>query len=207
MEIIDPTVIHRLTDDDYKQAADELGIDIASIKAVIEIEAGQTHQGFYKPNQPIINFDLPMFKKWAARHGIKLGKYSRSNAVVFARPNAKKIRLLPGRAIRAPEVGAFNRFHRGNRGNILGHVPDRWIQLEKCGAESPVDFARRMSTSEKEQLELFVNFLKSNNLAKYLKAKNWAGFALRYNGPSYAKRGYHTRLAKAYSKYKKQSKK
>ncbi|WP_289640925.1 N-acetylmuramidase domain-containing protein, partial [uncultured Muribaculum sp.] len=90
VEIIDPTVIHRLTDDDYKQAADELGIDIASIKAVIEIEAGQTHQGFYKPNQPIINFDLPMFKKWAARHGIKLGKYSRSNAVVFARPNAKK---------------------------------------------------------------------------------------------------------------------
>ncbi|WP_289641173.1 N-acetylmuramidase domain-containing protein, partial [uncultured Muribaculum sp.] len=78
---------------------------------------------------------------------------------------------------------------------------------KKCGAESPVDFARRMSTSEKEQLELFVNFLKSNNLAKYLKAKNWAGFALRYNGPSYAKRGYHTRLAKAYSKYKKQSKK
>ena len=46
VEIIDPTVIHRLTDDDYKQAAHELGIDVASIKAVIEIEAGQTIRDF-----------------------------------------------------------------------------------------------------------------------------------------------------------------
>lgn len=207
VEIIDPTVIHRLTDDEYKQAADELGIDIASIKAVIEIEAGQTHQGFYKPNQPIINFDLPMFKKWAARHGIKLGKYSRSNAVVFARPNAKKYGSYQAAqydrlksALSIDSIAAIE-------GTFWGMFQIGGFNWKKCGAESPVDFARRMSTSEKEQLELFVNFLKSNNLAKYLKAKNWAGFALRYNGPSYAKRGYHTRLAKAYSKYKKQSKK
>ena len=207
VEIIDPTVIHRLTDDDYKQAADELGIDIASIKAVIEIEAGQTHQGFYKPNQPIINFDLPMFKKWAARHGIKLGKYSRSNAVVFARPNAKKYGSYQAAQYERLKSALSIDSIAAIEGTFWGMFQIGGFNWKKCGAESPVDFARRMSTSEKEQLELFVNFLKSNNLAKYLKAKNWAGFALRYNGPSYAKRGYHTRLAKAYSKYKKQSKK
>lgn len=207
VEIIDPTVIHRLTDDDYKQAADELGIDIASIKAVIEIEAGQTHQGFYKPNQPIINFDLPMFKKWAARHGIKLGKYSRSNAVVFARPNAKKYGSYQAAQYERLKSALSIDSIAAIEGTFWGMFQIGGFNWKKCGAESPVDFARRMSTSEKEQLELFVNFLKSNNLAKYLKAKNWAGFALRYNGPSYATRGYHTRLAKAYSKYKKQSKK
>lgn len=207
VEIIDPTVIHRLTDDDYKQAADELGIDIASIKAVIEIEAGQTHQGFYKPNQPIINFDLPMFKKWAARHGIKLGKYSRSNAVVFARPNAKKYGSYQAAQYERLKSALSIDSIAAIEGTFWGMFQIGGFNWKKCGAESPVDFARRMSTSEKEQLELFVNFLKSNNLAKYLKAKNWAGFALRYNGPSYAKRGYHTRLAKAYNKYKKQSKK
>lgn len=205
--IVNPTVIHRLTDDDYKQAADELGIDVASIKAVIEIEAGQTHQGFYKPNQPIINFDLPMFKKWAARHGIKLGKYSRSNAVVFARPNAKKYGSYQAAQYERLKSALSIDSIAAIEGTFWGMFQIGGFNWQKCGTESPVDFARRMSTSEKEQLELFVNFLKSNNLVKYLKAKNWAGFALRYNGPSYAKRGYHTRLAKAYSKYKKQSKK
>lgn len=207
VEIIDPTVIHRLTDDDYKQAAHELGIDVASIKAVIEIEAGQTHQGFYKPNQPIINFDLTMFKKWAARHGIKLGKYSRSNAVVFARPNAKKYGSYQAAQYERLKSALSIDSIAAIEGTFWGMFQIGGFNWKKCGTESPVDFARRMSTSEKEQLELFVNFLKSNNLVKYLKAKNWAGFALRYNGPSYAKRGYHTRLAKAYSKYKKQSKK
>ncbi len=191
-----------------KQAAHELGIDVASIKAVIEIEAGQTHQGFYKPNQPIINFDLTMFKKWVARHGNKARQILKKQRRCLRPSQRQKVRLLPGRAIRAPEVGAFNRFHRGNRGNILGHVPDRRIQLEEMRHRIARGLpARRMSTSEKEQLELFVNFLKSNNLVKYLKAKNWAGFALRYNGPPTPSAAITPALQKAYSKYKKQSKK
>lgn len=62
-----------------------------------------------------------------------------------------------------------------------------------------------MCKSEHEQLELFVNFIKINDMDKYLRKKDWAGFARRYNGSSYARRGYHTRLAKAYKKYKNQS--
>ena len=37
---------------------------------------------------------------------------------------------------------------------------------------------------------------------KYLRAKNWAGFARAYNGPGYARRGYHTRMAAAYKRLK-----
>ena len=39
-----------------------------------------------------------------------------------------------------------------------------------------------------------------------LRKKDWAAFARKYNGPSYAKRGYHTRMAKEYAKYKNEKK-
>lgn len=59
-----------------------------------------------------------------------------------------------------------------------------------------------MSRSERDQLELFANFLQNTGLDKYLRAKNWAAFSRGYNGPGYAKRRYHTRMASAYSKHK-----
>ena len=77
----------------------------------------------------------------------------------------------------------------------------RGFNWRKCGAESIKDFVDRMSSSEHEQLELFVEFVKSQGLDKYLKKKDWAGFARRYNGPGYAKRRYHKRLASAYEKW------
>ena len=203
VEIIDPTVIHRLTDDDYKQAADELGIDIASIKAVIEIEAGQTHQGFYKPNQPIINFDLPMFKKWAARHGIKLGKYSRSNAVVFARPNAKKYGSYQAAQYERLKSALSIDSIAAIEGTFWGMFQIGGFNWKKCGAENIDDFVCRMSRSERDQLEMFANFISSTGLVKHLKTKNWAAFARGYNGPGYAKRSYHTRMAQAYARHNK----
>ena len=39
-----------------------------------------------------------------------------------------------------------------------------------------------------------------------LKAKNWAAFARKYNGASYARRGYHTKMANAYARFKKEMK-
>ena len=69
--------IFRLTDNDYRQAADELGIDVAAMKAVVAIEAGASHMGFYAPAKPIINFDLTMFQRGASRKGINLAKYKK----------------------------------------------------------------------------------------------------------------------------------
>ncbi|WP_354668699.1 N-acetylmuramidase domain-containing protein, partial [uncultured Duncaniella sp.] len=33
--------------------------------------------------------------------------------------------------------------------------------------------------------------------------KNWAAFARGYNGPAYARRRYHTRMASAYARHSK----
>ncbi|MDE6377991.1 MAG: hypothetical protein K2K72_04520, partial [Duncaniella sp.] len=44
-----------LTDRDFLEVAEALGVEVAAIKAVVEIEAGSTHQGFSAPGKPLIN--------------------------------------------------------------------------------------------------------------------------------------------------------
>ena len=73
-----------LTEADFEEVAAELGVEVAAIKAVVEIEAGRTHEGFASPGKPLINFDLSMFRRFATRRGVNLSKYSKSHSVVFA---------------------------------------------------------------------------------------------------------------------------
>ncbi len=199
-------VILRLTEEDFKQAAEELGVDVATIKAVISIEAGAGHQGFHAAGQPLVNFDLAMFRRAAAKRKVNLNKYKKSHSIVFNRPNSRKYGSYQAAqherlksAMTIDSIAAID-------GTFWGMFQIGGFNWKKCGTSSRVEFMERMSRSEHEQLELFVNFIKSGKMDKYLKKKDWAGFARIYNGPSYKRRGYHTRLAKAYSKYKKQSK-
>jgi hypothetical protein len=67
-----------------------------------------------------------------------------------------------------------------------------------CGFATASDFAQSLSLSAANQLEAFLEFCKSKHAARYLKSKDWAGFALHYNGPDYARNHYDTNLAAAY---------
>lgn len=192
----------RLTDEDFREVAEELGVEVAAIKAVVEIEAGAKHEGFWANGKPIINFDLSMFRKFAARNKINLSRYQRSHAVVFAKPNrarygsyqaAQQARLDAARTI--DDKTAIE-------GTFWGMFQLGGFNWKVCGTSSPDEFVRLMSRSERDQLELFAEFIRETGMLPLLKAKNWSAFARRFNGPSYARRGYHTRLARAYAKYK-----
>ena len=50
--------------------------------------------------------------------------------------------------------------------------------------------------------QLLTAFIQSNRLDTYLRNKDWAGFAKRYNGPAYAENQYDKKLEKAYHKHK-----
>lgn len=192
----------RLTDEDFREVAEELGVEVAAIKAVVEIEAGAKHEGFWANGKPIINFDLSMFRKFAARNKINLSRYQRSHTVVFAKPNrarygsyqaAQQARLDAARTI--DDKTAIE-------GTFWGMFQLGGFNWKVCGTSSPDEFVRLMSRSERDQLELFAEFIRETGMLPLLKAKNWSAFARRYNGPSYARRGYHTRLARAYAKHK-----
>jgi hypothetical protein len=196
--------VQRLTDSDYRRAAEELGIEVAAMKAVVAVEAGASHRGFYEPGKPILNFDLAMFKRGARQRNINLTPHIHKHAEVFSHPNtarygsyqAAQYRRLDG-ALAIDSVCAMEN-------SFWGMFQIGGFNWKKCGTASVQEFVKRMSTSEHEQLELFVAFVKAQGLDKYLQKKDWQSFARIYNGPGYAKRRYHSRLAHAYAKYKKE---
>lgn len=192
---------YKLTNEEYKKVADELGIDIATMKAVVEIEAGKSHQGFAAPGIPLINFDLTMFKRFMRKAGKSYSKYSGS--IAFNRPNTKKYGSY-GKAQWARLESARKIDNDiANRATFWGMFQIGGFNWKQCGCKSLDEFVERMSASEAEQLELFAQFCINRDLVKYLKAKNWSSFAYHYNGPSYKKRGYHHRLRKAHQKHSK----
>lgn len=192
-----------LTDEDYAEVAEKLGIEIAAIKAVVEIEAGKAHKGFWELGKPIINFDMSVVNKFAPKLGVNLSKYRKSHPEIWGASKKKY------GSQQASEWARFETLRSVD--NTLGIYSSFWgmfqiggFNWKLCKTKDANEFFELMCRSEKDQLILFANFIESTDMVKYLKAKNWAGFASRYNGPSYASRGYHTRMAKAYTKYKNQ---
>lgn len=192
----------RLTEDDFVEVAAEMDVEVAAIKAVVEIEAGKSHQGFWSEGKPLINFDLSMFRRFASRNGIALGKYRRSHSVVFSRPMAS--RYGSQQAAQQARLDAARTIHdlSAVQGTFWGMFQIGGFNWKKCGADSPDDFVRLMSRSERDQLELFATFVRKSGLLPALQARNWRAFARGYNGSSYAARGYHTRMASAYARFK-----
>lgn len=195
----DTTAVYELTDEDYERVANELNIEIATMKAVVEVEAGNSHQGFAAPGIPLVNFDQVLFKRFMRRSGKSIAQYT--GAPAFLRPNIRKYGSL-GKAHWA-RLESARKIDReiAEKATFWGMFQIGGFNWKQCGAASLSDFVERMSLSEAAQLELFARFITKNNLVKYLRAKNWAGFAYHYNGPRYKARGYHTRLARAYRKF------
>lgn len=197
----DSTRYSRLTPEDYRLVAAELDIPVAAIRAVVEIEAGPAAKGFTPDSLPIINFDLTMFRQACARRKINLNKYKKSHAVVFNAPDRKKYgttqRAQYARLRSAMEIDSIAAIE----GTFWGMFQIGGFNWKLCGCSSPEDFVEKMSYSEREQLELFAEFLKARNLLRFIREKKWADFALRYNGPGYKKHRYDSKMAAAFRKF------
>lgn len=182
-----------LTEADFKLVAEELDVEIAAIKAVVEIEAGAAMKGFWAPGVPVVNFDPTMYAKYKSKVPSTEGAKDEKVPEGLKGYALKEWTLL----INARKSNAMG----ANMGTFWGMFQIGGFNYKLCGCTDINEFVRRMSYSELEQLQLFAVFITNTGMTKYLKNKDWRGFAKRYNGPSYAKRGYHTKMAKAYSKY------
>ena len=192
----DPDRYSHLTDDDFRKVAKELGVEVAAIKAVVSIEAGSAMKGFWAPGIPVINFDATMYRRFAAKAASKAGAKGESVPASLTGYARKEWTEL----INARKVNAQG----ANMGTFWGMFQIGGFNYKICGCESVDEFVRLMSYSELEQLELFAAFIENSGFVKDLRLKNWSAFARKYNGPSYAKRGYHTKMANAYAKFKAQ---
>ena len=190
-----------LSEYDYKRIADELGVEIAVIKAVSDIEAGKSHQGFIAPGMPTLNFSKNMFSNNLRKRGVTVSSAVRRSSEAFKALNRKKYgsygKAQHARLKAAMEIDSVSAI----LSCYWGMFQIGGFNWRRCQVESVDEFARLMAESEAMQLELFARFMQSTGMVEYLRKKNWRAFARAYNGAGYARKGYHTRLAAAYARY------
>ncbi len=195
-EVDESTRYSKLSDEDFRIVAEELGVEVAAIKAVVSIEAGANMKGFWAPGVPVINFDRTMYNRFRSKAKDKSGAKGEKVPAGLTGYALREWTLL----INARKVNAQG----ANMGTFWGMFQIGGFNYKLCGCESVDEMVRLMSYSELQQLELFATFITNTGMLADLKNKNWSGFARKYNGASYARRGYHTKMAKAYAKFKKQ---
>ena len=187
----------RLTAADFRRAADFLGTDEATVRAVIEVEAAS--YGFDSKNRPRILFEPHVFHKelgpgtkrdQAVSQGLAYAKWGTRPypSTMDARYDQleRAIRIDRDKALRSASWGL---------GQVMG------FNHSAAGYASVVGFVEGMRQGEAEQVLAMCAFIKANDLDKHLRAKNWAAFARGYNGPGYATHDYHGKLARAYARY------
>lgn len=192
----------RLSEEDFKEVAEELGVEVAAIKAVVDIEAGKAHAGFWQPGKPIINFDLSMYSRYAPRRGVSLSKARKKAPVIFARPNTRKYGSYQAAQWARLEAARDINEESALESAFWGMFQIGGFNYKLCDCDSVQQFVALMSRSERDQLKLFGRLIRNCGMLEPLQKKQWLKFALKYNGPRAKSRGYHTRMSTAYKRHK-----
>lgn len=186
---------------DFEQAAKSLGVQIAAIKAVHEVESGG-RSGFLKDGRPIILFEGHIFWNELKKRGIDPEKYSSEyKDILFPKWN------------RTSYIGGAAEHHRLERACVInkdaalcsaswGMFQIMGFNHKLCGFGTVEGYVEAINQSSNNHLSSFVKFLKNTGLDKPLKELDWKTFAKRYNGPGYEQNKYDQKLQAAYIKYK-----
>jgi len=190
-----------LTNEQIKDLANKHGIEYASLKAVVEVEA--SGKGFIDDVPKILYEPHIMYRLLTKKNYITI-----RNNLMKAHPNLCYPRWgtykYGAESIQHKRLEIASQFNRDTAlescswglGQVMGF---HWKSL---GYESLQAFINDMYESEAKQLEAMIRFIKVNGLLLALKDKDWVKFARGYNGSGYAKNKYHIKLANAYAKYK-----
>lgn len=188
-----------LSEDDLLYAADELEVELATIKAVNEVESSGS--GFIL-DRPKILFEGHVFWRRLKAYRIDPTIFVNEGYENVLYESWERKHYLGGlreyeRLERAREIHNGAAFESASWGlfQIMGY---HWHDL---GYKSIYEFAECMHKSEGEHLKAFVRFVIHNNLAGHLQRKNWAAFARGYNGSGYKQNNYDIKLARAYNRY------
>lgn len=183
-----------LTDSDFENAAEELGVEPAKIRAVDEIESAGS--GFLESGEPKILFESHWFSR------LTDGEYDESHPNISSPQwdrslyeGGQKEHTRLQKAVDLDRKAALQSASWG-RYQIMG------FNYAECGYSKLQYFINDMYDSEKEHLGAFVSFMKNQDLAEPLRDGDWATFARRYNGPGYKENNYDKKLEEAYERHR-----
>jgi len=194
-----------LSEQDLMDFSKQFNLELAVVKAVNEIESNG--KGFLIDGRPKILFEGHIFWRELEKRNINPNSYINSNTqdILFKKytkkyyvgGTAEYIRLEKARNLAQDKrfIDAANSSASWGLFQIMG------FNATSIGYKSVDEFVEKMNKNEGEHLKAFGLFLEKNNLIGILRNKNWASFALKYNGPAYKTNKYDEKLMRAYQKY------
>lgn len=185
--------MNKLTAADWKAAADALGVDVASVRAIAEVEVRGA--ATLPTGEPKILFERHYFRrltggKYNASHPDLSGPYKAGTYGPSSRQHARlqaAAKLDREAALQSASWGMFQ---------IMGE------NYKQAGYPTVQAFINDMYRGERGQLQAFVRFVRGNPIMlRALREKRWATFARLYNGPGYKANRYDIKLQEAYQKW------
>ncbi len=185
----------KLSDNDFKTAAEDLGVEPAAVRAVSKVESGG-RVGFDSRGRPKILFEAHIFQRYT------LGRYQ------WTHPHLSRPSQKLGKAYYA--LDQWSRMYEAMLLDpVAAWVSASWGVFQVMGFNHDPgfptieEFVNAMFVSELNHLRAFLGYCTKNNLVKCLKNRDWAAFAKGYNGADYATNKYDTKMAAAYEQYNK----
>jgi N-acetylmuramidase len=181
---------------DYEAAASRLGCEWEALAAVSQVESGSMG-GFGPDGRPIILYEPHIFSKHSA-HAYDASHPAISslhwNQALYKPTQAERYQQL-AEAYALNQDAALQACSWG-RFQILGE------NYTDVSGANPHTYVSLMARDEAGQLQAFEAYIRAKGLADELRNQQWAQFAQRYNGPSYAQHNYDGRMAQAYAQLK-----
>ena len=183
-----------ITDEKWVALAATLGVERAVLQAVAQVESGGSGFLATTPPRPKILFEghcfhrltngrfsaahpTISFLRWTRQH------YARTGLGEWARLE-QAMALDRTAALQSASWGAFQ---------IMG------ANHAQCGYSDVEAFVAAQHAGAEAQLEAFTRFISRRWYLEPLKARDWARFAQRYNGPGFAANKYDVKLQAAYA--------
>lgn len=181
-----------LTQLDYAESGERLGVDPRAIKAVVAVESGKT--GFGPAKLPLVLAEPHIFSRltdhqYDAKYpAISYRKWDKTK---YPKDQASRWDQIT-RMVSLDVDAGFSSASYG-RFQLMG------FNHKLCGYADPWSMVLAHSRDEEAHLMAFEQFIINTGLLPALKARNWAKFAKGYNGASYAVNKYDQRLAAAFA--------
>lgn len=179
-------------------AAERLGVEIAAIRAVVEVES--RGQGFLEDGRPVILFERHIMYRQLKASGLDADALAEQYPTVVS---PKRGGYLGGAAEHA-RLAHASQIDRGCaiESASWGLFQVMGFHWKPLGYVNPAEFAALMCRSEGDHLDAFIRFIEAEpSLHKALKSRKWERFAAGYNGPAYKSNLYDVKLARAYDRY------
>ncbi len=194
----------KLSKADIIAVANDLNIEPAALKAVIDVEAAG--EGFDNQGRPTILFEPHVFWDQLGKihYYTKRAELAKKHQGLLSPKWDKSLYRIGGSSHDKLKIGADLHWDAAHKSASWGLGQIMGFNAQKIGYATLKEFIDDMHESEVKQLKAMGMFLKANGLIGKLQRRDWAGFARGYNGSAYAKNQYDVKLADAYKLAKKQ---